>query len=429
MQILDGLRSLVTGLGISSKGATVAYVDSTMSQQELHAAYHGSYLARRIIDIPAEDAIRKGRAWQADKDQISAIEAVETRLGLWPKLEMALKSARTYGGAAIYIGTSDADVSEPLDTEAAGVAQYITVLPRRELSPGELDRDVTSDTYGKPRFYTVTTGMGEQLRIHASRLVVLEGFPKLDPFISLDAGWGEPVLPSVMDAVKSAESGVANMAEMIFEANVDVFGIEGFSNGLARGGQAYEDATLKRMQLMQQAKSVTRSILRDASETYERKAMSFGGVNSMVELLLQVVCGASGIPATRLLGMAPGGLAATGDADERVYYDRVQLIQEVRLTPAMAKLDDLIIRTALQDRPEEIHYNWRPLRQMSEQNIADVADKITASAERLARLGAFTGEELRASTANALIELGAFPGLEAAMAETGEAFDLGGDEV
>ena len=134
MTILDGLRSFVTGLGVTSKGASVAYTDSLMSQEELHNAYHGSYLARRIIDIPAEDAIRKGRAWQADKDQISLIEAVETRLGLWPKLEMALKSARTYGGAAIYIGTSDADVSEPLDTEATGVVRYLTVLPRRELS-------------------------------------------------------------------------------------------------------------------------------------------------------------------------------------------------------------------------------------------------------------------------------------------------------
>lgn len=429
MQFLDGLRSLVTGLGVSSKGATVSYADSTMSQAELHAAYHGSYLARRIVDIPAEDAIRKGRAWQAEADQISAIEAVESRLGLWAKLDMAIKSARAYGGSAIYIGTDDADVSEPLDTEAAGVVRYITVLARRELSPGELDRDVTSETYGKPRHYTVTTGLGQQLLIHASRLVVLDGFPRLDPFISMDAGWGEPVLPSVIDAVRSAESGVANMSEMLFEANVDVFGIEGFSNGLARGGQAYEDAMLKRMHLMQQAKSVTRSILRDASETYDRKSISFSGVDAAVSLLLQVVCGASGIPATRLMGMAPSGLSSTGDGDERVYFDRVQLIQQIRITPALYRLDEMIVRTALNDRPKDVFYNWRDLRQMSEAEVADVGEKLARTIESVSRLGAFTQEEIRAAASNAMIENGILPGLEAAMRNTGKGFDLGGDEV
>ena len=425
----DGLRSLVTGLGVSSKVASVSYGAASMSPAELHAAYHGSYLSRRIIDIPAEDAIRKGRAWQADKDQISAIEAVEAKLGLWAKLEHGMKLARTYGGAAIYIGTDDADTSKPLDPETAGPIRYLNVLSRNEASPGELDRDVTSRTSGRPRFYTISTEYGKQLEIHASRMVILDGNPQLDPFASMDGGWGEPVLPPIIDAIKSAESGAANMAELIFEANVDVFGIEGFSQGLASGGAAYEQAVLTRMQLMQQAKSITRSILRDNSETYDRKAVSMAGVKEAVELLLQIVCAASGIPATRLLGMAPGGLSATGDADERVYFDRVQLIQEIRLTPAMYNLDEMVIRTALNDRPEEVHYNWRPLRQLSENERADIAVKITSAGESLSRIGIHTSEELRTAISNALIEGGAFPGLESAMLETGEGFDLGGNEV
>ena len=153
------------------------------------------------------------------------------------------------------------------------------------------------------------------------------------------------------------------------------------------------------------------------------------GVKEAVELLLQIVCAASGIPATRLLGMAPGGLSATGDADERVYFDRVQLIQEIRLTPAMYNLDEMVIRTALNDRPEEVHYNWRPLRQLSENERADIAVKITSAGESLSRIGIHTSEELRTAISNALIEGGAFPGLESAMLETGEGFDLGGNEV
>ncbi len=75
----DSLQNLTAGLGTSrDKAALSVYVDTYMSDAELVAAYRSSWLARKIVDIPAFDACRKWRAWQAEAAQITLIEAEET---------------------------------------------------------------------------------------------------------------------------------------------------------------------------------------------------------------------------------------------------------------------------------------------------------------------------------------------------------------
>jgi hypothetical protein len=126
------------------------------------------------------------------------------------------------------------------------------------------------------------------------------------------------------------------------------------------------------------------------------------------------------IPLTLMYGQAPGGLNATGEADTRGYYDRVKVRQTLDIEPNMTILDECIIASALGNRPEEIHYNWRPLWQVSEKEIAENADKITSAAEKLERIGV-PMEAVARSTVNALTEIGAFPGLEAEFSTAFEA--------
>jgi len=89
-----------------------------LTDEQIVAAYRGSWLPRKIVDIPALDSCRKWRNWQAEDDQIAAIEELETRLNVKGKILEASKKARLFGGAALYIGTSDANPDLPLDVGA-----------------------------------------------------------------------------------------------------------------------------------------------------------------------------------------------------------------------------------------------------------------------------------------------------------------------
>lgn len=128
----DSLRSVVAGLGdpLRDKMATAAYVLQCLDDYQLAAIYKGNWLGRKIVDIPAMDAVRKGRDWQAEQDQIELIEAEEKRLGFWHKLLEVKVKARLWGGAALYIGTGDTDLMQPLEPERVGKGgvKYLTVL-------------------------------------------------------------------------------------------------------------------------------------------------------------------------------------------------------------------------------------------------------------------------------------------------------------
>jgi hypothetical protein len=138
---------------------------------------------------------------------------------------------------------------------------------------------------------------------------------------------------------------------------------------------------------------------------------------------MQLVSGAADIPATRLLGQSPAGMNATGESDLRNYYDRLQAMQSVEMTPAMARLDECIIRSALGSRDQDIYYEWAPLWGMSEKEKADVFKTKADAARALA--GTSTSppllpiDALSDALVNTFVEDGALPGLDAAIEEHG----------
>ena len=84
-------------------------------------------------------------------------------------------------------------------------------------------------------------------------------------------------------------------------------------------------------------------------------------MDKVLQAFLIICCAAADIPATRLLGREPTGMNSTGESDIRNYYDRLHADQKIRLTPALARLDEVLIRHTLGKRPKEINYEWNSL--------------------------------------------------------------------
>jgi phage-related protein (TIGR01555 family) len=428
----DSLRSLVAGLGDPNrdKMASTYYGADILADDQLLEIYRSNWLGRKTVEIPAEDSVRKGRDWQAAPDQIELIEADEKRLGFWQKLKEAQIKARLWGGAAIYIGTNDSDPTEPLNFERVrkGGLRYLTVLSRREIIAGDLEQDALSPQYGKPKDYQVISNGATLAKIHPSRLAVFTGPAHADQWLAQGStrGWGDSVLSVVYSAMKNADSSAANIASLIFEANVDVFGVPNFMQNLS--DPAYEQKIINRFVLAAASKGINKALILDKEETYERKTVSFATLPEIMKSFLEQYCGASDIPMTRFLGTAPSGLGSNGDHSMKNYHDRLSSIQALEITPAIYMLDECLIRSALGSRPPEVWYQWSPLEQMSEKELADIGKSNAETAETLSRTGLFTSEELRTVVSNQMIENGFYPGLDQTMEETGEGFDLGNDD-
>lgn len=414
----DKLVNLVANLGTErDKSSGSMYAPTFMSEQQLVDAYRGAWLPRKIVDIPAMDACRKWRNWQADKAQIERIEAEEKRLGIKPKVLEAMIKARLFGGAAVFIGNGDRDLSQPLDPEriSAGGIKYLSVMTRRNLNPTEIERDPQSPRYDRPKAYNLAGGTFE---IHPSRLIEFIGAQHPDQDLATEnQGWGDSVLLAVMEAIKHADATMANIASLVFEAKVDIIRIPDFMQGM--NDPAYRKQILDRLSLAATAKGINGTLLLDSLEEYESKSASFGTLPEILDRFLQVVSGAADIPATRLLGQSPGGLNATGDSDLRNYYDRIQAMQELEVAPALSLMDECLIRSALGNRPPEIHYSWAPLWQPTAKERSDIGKTTADTIKVLKDSGLFPDDALSQAAVTLLVENGVVPGLEAAIAKFG----------
>jgi phage-related protein (TIGR01555 family) len=433
-KLRDGMQNLLAGLGVPGrdKFASQQYTFTPMSLFECETAYRGNWIARKCVDIPAFDMTREWRAWQADQDQITALEGCERKLFAQMKVQQALVKARLYGGSIIVIGVEAGDPEEELDPESVGEGdlKFLHVVPWHYLSMGPLVWDVTSPYWGQPswyqlqstgpRFSQLNTGTASQqpiadVQLHPSRVVRFLGLPPPDILTSSSGSFGDSILQPIDDAIKACGMVAGSLATLVSEMKLDVVKVPNLSEELSTDSGTQK--IISRFSNANAAKSIINTILLDSSEEWQRIGTQLGGAESLLTAYLQIASGAADIPASRFLGLPHRGLNASGEADFRNYYDRLSSEQSVNLTPTMNILDEVLIRSALGNRPEEIYYEWNSLWQQTDGEKADLALKKAQTYKIDADEGQIPPTALAYARINQLIEDGFYPGLEQALAD------------
>lgn len=417
----DGFANVLSGLGgANPKQAANGYdLLRECSQFELDAAYEASTWFGKIVDIPADDATRGWRGWQAEDDEIQLLEREEKRLNVKQKLHQALIWSRLYGGAVIIPGGLPGSTEKQLrrDSVRRGAIKFLTVLHRHQIHPHGLIRDPMSPYYGHPEHWTINGDNGAQTKLHPSRVILINGRKA-----SFGSGgfevWGNSVWTHLRDSVTNADAGAAVIGALMQEAKIDVVRMPDMMTNMATPD--YESILIKRFQMAAMLKSVSNVLLLDKDDEWEQKQVTWSGLPDVISTLLTIMSGASDIPVTRLIGTSAKGLNATGEGDLRNYYDNVKAKQELTLSPAIEPLDDILIRSALGDRPEEVWYDWNSLWTPTEKEQAEV-DKLEAETTSIyAVSGLVPSSALEKATQNRMVESGRWPGLEGALAEAEE---------
>lgn len=390
------------------------YYFTPLPDNVLSTIYRCSWMGRKVVDIPANDATREWREWQAEASEIEAIEKLETSLKVKQKVQLGLKQARLLGGAALYFSIKGDDPATPLDLNSVGKdsLEFVVVLPRTILSPGEINMDPLLPGFGKPAWYELSSQSGGVQRIDTSRLVIFIGNEILNPEEVAGAaqGWGDSVLQSAYEAVRNADSTAANIASLVYEAKVDVLKIPDLAEIMAndRSRSALSDRVL----LAGQLKGNNGMLVIDGDEDYQQKTFNFSGLPDINHQSLQAVSGAADIPITRFLGQSPAGLSSTGESDLRNYYDAVAGSQRLVMTPALYNLDEALIRSAVGSRPDDVFYTWSSLWQMTNEQKSKISKETADTIAVLAGTRLFADDVLAKAAANMLVEHSIMPALE-----------------
>lgn len=363
-----------------------------------------SWIARLAVEGIPEDCFKRGYQWVADQEQINAIEEVERVHKVKKKKQQAFTAARWDGIAYIYINTGeDAGDELILEDVKQGDLQFIHVLRRRDIQEGDIEKDPMSPNFGNPVYYELKTPSGQK-RIHHSRIIRFVG--DIDPATGFPVG----VLASMLQPIVAAETARDNAVALTTEAKIDVMSVcglmdrvntpEGAAKMVSRYSQVRE---LKRTNAM--------IVLDKEGESYEQKQVSFATLPDLIESMRREVCAAIKRPYALTFGRN-GSLGANGDVEIRNYYDDIATLQRNDLQPTCEVLDEVIIRTALGNRPEEIYLDWLSLWEITEEEKANIAKTYAEAAKTLVDGGIVSNEVLTEPTVNTLTELGAFQGIE-----------------
>jgi uncharacterized protein len=461
--VRDTLMNLLTGLGTAKDPRTASrFVFRELNRRQLENMYRGDWLARRIVDLPAEDATREWRTWQADPDKIDAIEELEKKFELQRKTRQAIQRARLYGGAALVIGVDQGQPDEELDYDKVGKddLKFVVVLNRYELTAGPRIYDVDSPYYTRPSYYQVATPIsgfyGEggmngaasptayqagapspfppdrslqmtpvsgPIYIHPSRVLEFVGNEMPDwRLIPMGGGWGDSILQTVDDSLHDFAMIVGGLASVINDMKMDVVKVPELSRKLSTPELSAK--TLQRFSLSNSAKSTINALLLDKDEDWERIQTSFGSTPELIRVAMTLACAAGGVPESRIMGNAPNkGLAKAGasggEVDIKNYYDDIASQQRTKYKPALSPLDICLQRSALGSFDHRIDYEWRPLYQPDPGAVAQTNLQKAQATQVYVGLGLINEDAMRDAVISQLDEDGVYPGLQDAIDEHG----------
>ena len=234
----DGYVNSLAYLGEASElSAANDYQRHSISgdYEKLTVMYRENWIAKRIVDTPCEDMTRAWYTLSSEMEQprLDELAKLEARHNVKQEITNALRWARLYGGAAavMVIKGQEDMLDQPLDFDMimqGGFRGLIVVDRTNGLQPSlELEEDMDDPEFGYPRYYDVQIDdlSSRIIRIHHSRLLTFRGrMLPIQEEINNDY-WGASELEHVYEELQKRNSTSANIAQLVFQANVGVLKI------------------------------------------------------------------------------------------------------------------------------------------------------------------------------------------------------------
>ena len=401
----DGLQNVFIGMGTGRDKSQYTKTTATifLAQEELENLY-GEWLPRRIIDIYADQATRKGFKVLFGGDgvraeEVQGIEQVIEDLYILESLNLAAKNSRLYGGACLLLFIDDGRPAYmPVDKRNIRRVEEIECLDRWQIAPVINEENLYD--YSKATYYQIISGdlINEPTLsyIHKDRILRFDGDWLPYRIRQRNYGWGMSSLQTVYDSFRHYWTGLNSAATLLTEFDIFVHKVRGLAAMLAAGK---EGAVRDRLQVNDMSKSIYRGYAIDAEkEELEFISRNFGGIGEVLEKLRVDIIGASKIPHTLLFGESPGGLGSTGRSEERDFAKTLADYQATNFKRPIKKLMEYIMLSKEGPTSGKLPESWRisfnPLFELNEREMADVRARVAAVDGRYIQLGVLSPKEV-----------------------------------
>lgn len=392
----DGYVNLMNRYGTSKDPAEHYHFEREpdIPDDVLTTVYEGNGLFAKIIDTPAEEAIKHGFRLKDVSDQnvedfyIEALDELD-----WEETAMtAIRWARLFGGSiAVMLINDGGRLEDPLNWRNIKSIDDIRVYERAIVQPDyqSMYSYDPSDPFrtrgsrlGMPEFYQVTSRYGNFI-VHDSRCLVFQnGILPENATNSLYQLWGIPEYVRIRRALKDAELAHESAPKLLDRSVQAIYKMQGLASLMAT--EQGENQVLRRLQVIDMARGMLNSLVIDADgEDYDFKTFQFNGITDVVSASCNMLSAITSIPQTILFGQGVGGMSSTDDTSMENYYNYVERIQKRMLRSNLRYLLSIIFQAGLYtgevDEVPKINVEFNPLWSLTDIEQADLDQKKAAT--------------------------------------------------
>src|SRR5580704_13585263 len=353
----DSWQNLLSGLGSARDKSTYAHLDPNegLATEYLEQLYLNDDIAARICDLVPYEMLRQGFSIKVDDQGF-------LRPDLSDILRDALVKSRIFGAAFIYVGADDGQPQEaPLLTQKVKRVRLLNVLTTKDLIHQCFYADPNCEKFGHCELYRLNASSYNQAAvIHESRLIPFFGTSLLN-----HRQYPPSMLQRIYPVLQQFHTAWQAAAHLMTDAAQGVFKLKGLHSAMSSNRS---EELLKRMELVDMSRSISRSIILDAEdEDFRRDSYGFSGIPEILEKMMLRLAAAARIPVSLLMGQAPAGMNATGESDTRFFYDQVRAEQEA-LKPKLERLVKIIAG----DENAKVNIEFPALGQMTDREKAEL---------------------------------------------------------
>lgn len=361
--------------------------EPVIPDMQLTGLYEGNGLFSKIIDTPAEEALKHGFDLNLKSDELNAfVEDALDDLEWEERAATAIKWTRLYGGALIVMLIDDGrGLEEPVDWEHIRSIDELRVYERSIVQPdyaslyqqdyGGKGVGNRVSKFGQPEYYYVSSIYGS-FKVHESRcLVFRNGVLPEQTSNATYLFWGMPEYVRIRRALRETVTAHTDSVKLLERSVQAIYSMKGLASLLTTDDG--ENQVLKRLQLVDTSRGLLNSIAIDSEgEQYDFKTFQFSGVKDVIDATCNMLSALTNIPQTILFGRSPAGMNATGTSDFESYYNFVEKIQRLMLKRNLRTLLDVVFRAGIAsgDVAEEPDYKleFKPLWSLSDTEQAAV---------------------------------------------------------
>ena len=376
----------------------------TFNRQELTAIYHGCWIFRKIVDIPARDMWNKGIIINSDNDPENLKKVYSLYNKVKSEMIYATQQSRIYGGAASLIMVDDGedDLSKPLNINNIKVGSPINFITTDRWYglewSSELVDDYKSSEYGDPKYYSFFVNGTDEVegqKIHHSRVLrfVNRRSPRLVEQIL--QGWGISELEHILQDLMNHENTKNSIASLLNKALLEIVKLEGMRNtmsGLSSGNTQASQMFAAQLAALSNYRTSNNMVFMDKEDEYLKEEYGFSGLSEILHEQKDIVAGAAEMPEVMLFGTNRAGLNGDSPIELRLYANNILGRQDQEVRPVLDKLLPILFKICGLELPKNLTYEFENLLDISSESRQSSLQSLVSNVTTLIDAGLMTRE-------------------------------------